>query len=216
MQQSVLLIGAGGFGRLVAMQLYQMGRQVMAVDKDEERIDEILPYVTRAEIGDCTSVDFLQSLGVDNFDVCIVAVGGDFQSSLEASSLLKDLGAHKVVSRAASDIQEKFLLRNGADEVVYPEKQVARWTAIRYTSQHILDYIRLDDTHAIFEVTIPHEWVGKTVGQLDIRRRHHLNIMAVKQHGELNAVVMPDTVLEADMTMLVIGEFETLKKYFKI
>ena len=142
--KSVLLIGLGRFGRHIAMKLNELNHQVMAVDKQESRVDEILPYVTNAQIGDGTNIEFLRSLGVRNFDVCIVAIGDDFQSSLETTSFLKELGAKKIVSRAARDVHAKFLLRNGADEIVYPEKQLANWTAIRYSSDHIFDYIELD------------------------------------------------------------------------
>ena len=153
--KSILLIGLGRFGKHVAMNLHQLGHQVLAVDNVEERVNEVLPYVTSAQIGNSTDAVFLESLGVRNFDVCIVAIGNDFQSSLETTSLLKELGARMVVSRAARDVQEKFLLRNGADEVVYPEKQLAKWTAIRYSADHILDYIELDGDHAMFEVPVP-------------------------------------------------------------
>ena len=135
--KTILLIGLGRFGRHVAMKLNELNHQVMAVDKVEERVDAILPYVTSAQIGDSTSDAFIKSLGVRNFDVCIVAIGDSFQSSLETTSLLKEMGAKKVVARATRDVHAKFLLRNGADEVVYPEKQIANWTAIRYSSDHI-------------------------------------------------------------------------------
>ena len=135
--KSVLLIGLGRFGRHLAMQLNELGHQVMAVDKDEERVNECMPFVTNAQIGDSTRVDFLRSLGVSNYDVCYVTISGDFQNSLETTSLLKELGANYVVSRAERDVQAKFLLRNGADAVAYPEKQLAKWAAIRYTGpQH--------------------------------------------------------------------------------
>lgn len=127
----------------------------MAVDKNEKRVNAVLPFVMNAQIGDATNEEFLESLGVNNFDVCIVAIGDDFQSSLETTSLLKELGAKKVVSRAARDVHAKFLLRNGADEIVYPERQLADWTAIRYTADHILDYIELDSDHAILKLPYP-------------------------------------------------------------
>ena len=146
--KSVLLIGLGNFGMMIAKQIHELGHQVMAVDIDEERVNEALPYATNALIGDSTNANFLASLGVNNFDVCIETIGNNFQSSLETTSLLKELGGKKVVSRANREVQAKFLLRNGADEVVNPEKQIAKWTAIRYTSDHILDYIKLDDNHA--------------------------------------------------------------------
>lgn len=120
--KSILLVGLGRFGRHIAEKLNELGHQVMAVDRKEERVDAILPVVTNAQIGDSTNADFLKSLGIRNFDLCIVAIGDDFQGSLETTSLLKELGAKLVVSRAAGDVQAKFLLRNGADEIVYPEK----------------------------------------------------------------------------------------------
>lgn len=175
--KTILLIGLGRFGRHVAMKLHELNHQVMAVDQDEEKVNRILPYVTSAQIGDSTNEEFLASLGVRNFDVCIVAIGDNFQSSLETASLLKEAGAKKVVARAARDIQAKFLLRNGADEVVYPERQIAVWTAIRYSSDNISDYIALGDDHAIFEIQVPDNWVGKTIGQLDVRKRHHVSIL---------------------------------------
>ena len=214
--KSILLIGLGRFGKHIAMKLRELNHQVMAVDHKETLVQEILPYVTNAQIGDSTNEDFLRSLGIDNYDVCIVAIGNDFQSSLETTSLLKELGAQMVVSRAETDVQEKFLLRNGADEVVYPEKQMARWAAIRYSADHILDYIEIDGDHAIFEVTIPKAWLNKTVGQLDIRKKFNINILAVNENGKMNASVTPETVLTREKTMLVLGESKNLQKFFGI
>ena len=162
--KNILLIGLGRFGKHIALQMNQLGHEVMAVDVNEERVNKVLPFVTNAQIGDSTDAEFLKSLGIGNYDICFVAIGGDFQSSLETTSLLKELGAKLVISRAERDVQEKFLLRNGADKVVYPEKQVAKWASIRYTDDHILDYMEVDASHAIFEVEVPEIWVGKTIG----------------------------------------------------
>lgn len=214
--KSILLIGLGRFGRHVAEQLNALGHEVMAVDRSETRVNDALPFVTNAQIGDSTSEDFLRTLGVDNYDVCIVTIGGDFQSSLETTDLLKELGAKFVVARAERDVQEKFLLRNGANEVVYPEKQVAKWSAIRYSSEHMLDYVELDEEHAIIEVGIPEDWVGRTVGQLDVRKKYNVNIMAVKKGGELTLTITPDTVLTADETLLVLGDYRAMRKCFKL
>lgn len=214
--KSVLLIGLGRFGKHIAYQLAQLGHEVMAVDRREELVNEVLPYVTEARIGDSTNQEFLASLGINNYDVCIVTIADDFQSSLETTSLLKELGAKLVVSRADRDVQEKFLLRNGADVVAYPEKQIAKWVAITFTAEKILDYIELDDEHAIFEVVIPKEWIGKTVGELDIRRKYDINIMAVKENGRLNASITPATLLSEDKTLLVIGQYKAIHKCFKI
>ena len=214
--KSILLIGIGRFGKHIAMDLHRLNHQVMVVDDNEERINELLPYVTNAQIGDSTNRDFLESLGVNNFDVCFVAIGKDFQSSLETTCTLKELGAKLVVSRAASDVHAKFLLRNGADEVIYPEKQIAKWASIRYSSDHILDYIELDESHAIFEVSVPKAWVGKSILQLDVRRKYNINIMGIKQGGRMNVSVSPDTLLTEDITLLVLGEYKALQKCFHL
>ena len=214
--KSILLIGIGRFGKHIAMDLHRLNHQVMVVDDNEERINELLPYVTNAQIGDSTNRDFLESLGVNNFDVCFVAIGKDFQSSLETTCTLKELGAKLVVSRAASDVHAKFLLRNGADEIIYPEKQIAKWASIRYSSDHILDYIELDESHAIFEVSVPKAWVGKSILQLDVRRKYNINIMGIKQGGRMNVSISPDTVLTEDITLMVLGEYKALQKCFHI
>ncbi len=214
--KSVLLIGLGRFGRGVAEKLYELHHQVLAVDKSEERVNEILPLVTDAQIGDATSETFLRSLGVDNFDVCIVTIGEDFQSSLETTSLLKELGAKKVVSRASREVHKKFLLRNGADDVVYPEGQLAAWTAIRHTTEHVLDYIALDSEYAIYDLSVPADWNGKTVGGLDIRRKYNLNILAVRGDGQPSMVVTGDTMLQEDQTILVLGKWKDIQKCFRI
>ena len=214
--KSILLIGLGRFGKHIAMKLRELNHEVMAVDHKEELVQEILPYATGAQIGDSTNEEFLRSLGVDNYDVCIVAIGDDFQSSLETTSLLKELGARMVISRAATDVQEKFLLRNGADEVVYPEKQLAKWTAIRCSADHILDYIEIDSDHAIFEVPIPKGWLGKTVGQLDIRKKYNVNILAIRTGSRLDSFITPDIQLCEGRTLMVMGRYRDLQKCFRL
>ena len=214
--KNILLIGLGRFGKHIAMQLNEMGHEIMAVDINEERVNRILPFVTNAQIGDSTDASFLESLGIGNFDICFVTIGSSFQNSLETTSLLKELGANLVISRAERDVQEKFLLRNGADRVVYPEKQVAKWSSIRYADDHILDYMEVDASHAIFEVAIPDEWIGRSVGELDIRRRYNINILAVKKEREVSVTISVDTVLEADSTLLVLGDYKAIQKFFHI
>lgn len=214
--KSVLLIGLGRFGRHIAEQLNELDHEVMAVDIDEERVNAVLPYVTNAQIGDSTNEDFLRTLGVNNYDVCFVAIGDNFQSSLETTSLLKDLGAKYVVSRAARDVHAKFLLRNGADEIVYPEKQLAKWSAVKFTSEHIFDYIELDSEYAVFEVDVPYNWAGKSIGDLDIRKKHKINIMAIKRNGSLELAISPETRLTATDTLLAIGKYHDIQKCFRI
>lgn len=214
--KTVLLIGLGRFGRHIAAELYNLGHEIMAVDKNEERVNDILPLVTNAQIGDSTNYEFIKSLGINNYDICIVAIGDNFQSSLETTALVKDLGARFVVARANRDVHAKFLLRNGADEVVYPEKQIAKWAAIRYSSNHILDYIELEDGHAMVEVSVPKSWLGKSIGQIDIRKKYDLNIIAVKQNGKMSVSVTPDTVLTQDKSLFVLGEQRKLQKLFQM
>lgn len=214
--KSVLLIGLGRFGRHIAQQLNSLGHEVMAIDHNEERVNKALPFVTNAQIGDSRNEAFLRTLGIPNFDLCIITIASDFQSSLETTSLVKELGGKLVIARAERDVQQKFLLRNGADEVVYPENQIARWMAIRYTSDHVLDYIEIDGDHAIFEIKVPKEWIGKTVGQIDIRRRYNVNIMGVRQNGKMSVSVTPETMLTEDKSLLVVGDYKTLHKCFHI
>lgn len=210
--KSVLIIGLGRFGLHIAQKLYDLGHEVMAVDTNEDRVNAALPFATSAQIGDSTNRDFLSSLGVNNFDACIVAIGDNFQNSLVTTDLLEELGAKKVIARASRGVQEKLLLRNGADEVVYPEKQLAAWTAIRCTSEHILDYIELDDSHSIFEISVPDNWVGKTVLQLDLRKKFGINILGFRENGTLNLTVTPDIVLSRDKSVLILGQQKAIQK----
>lgn len=214
--KTVLLIGLGRFGKHIAMKMNELHHQVMAVDKCEERVETLLPYVTNAQIGDSTNEEFLKSLGVRNFDLCIVTIGSDFQSSLETTSLLKELGAKLVVSRASRDIHAKFLLRNGADEVLYPERQLASWAAIRYTSDHIADYVEIDKDYGIFEVEVPMNWYEKSIRELDIRNRYNVNILGIRRDGKISMNIAPDTQLMKDDAIMVLGKLADVQKCFHI
>ena len=194
--KSILLIGLGRFGRHIAEELNKLGHEVMAVDENEDRVNAVLSIVTNAQIGDSTNAEFLEALGVRNFDVCIVAISGNFQSSLETTSLLKELGAKMVVSRAERDVQAKFLLRYGSD--------------------HVLDYIELDQDHAILEVSVPSAWIGKTVGDINIRKKYSINILGIKRNGIADVNIDSDTVLPGDGTLLVLGEGKALSRCFHI
>ena len=212
---TVLIIGVGQFGSHIAKRMEELRCEVMAVDINEERINEILPHVTNARIGDSTNEEFLRSLGVRDYDVCIVALGGLFQSSLETTSLLKELGAKKVISRATNDVQMKFLLRNGADEVVYPEKQMALRIATRYASDSILDFIHLDNSYSIYEMKVPKEWYGKTLTQIDSRKKYRINVLTIKRNQQV-FIPSPDTEIKTGDIAFVIGELKDIQKCFKI
>ena len=213
--KSVLLIGLGRFGKNIAIQLNKLGHDVLGIDHNEDRVNEAMEIVTDAQIGDSTNELFLRTLGVNNFDICYVTISNDFQSSLETTYLLKELGAKFVVARAERDGQERFLLCNGADRVVYPEKQIAKWAAIRYSSDHIIDYIELDEKHSLYEVAVPNEWVGKNIIQLDVRKKYNVSIIGIKEEDVMNFMIKPETVLAKDMTLLVLGEYKVLQKCFK-
>lgn len=214
--KSILVIGLGRFGRHLADKLNELGHQIMAIDRDEDRVNGVLKIVTSAQIGDSTNKEFLYTLGIDNYDVCFVTISNDFQGSLITTSYLKELGAKLVVARAERDVQKNLLLRNGADEVIYPEEQVANWAAIKYSSNHVLDYIELDADTSIFEVCVPDNWIGKSIGQIDIRRKYKISILAVKENGKMNPSITPETVFTSSMTLFVLGEFKALQKCFKL
>ena len=213
--KSILFIGMGRFGRHCARKLNEMGHEVMAIDTREDRIDTVLPYVTDGLIGNSTQNKFMSTIGVKNFDVCIVAIGDDFQSSLETTALLKDLGAQHVVARAARDVHARFLARNGADEVIYPERQLAEWTAIRYSSNHILDYTPLSEDYAVYEIQIPENWIGKSLAQLDLRRKKKINVFAIKQGDLLITDIHPDLPLKSNQTLMIIGTSKEINKCFQ-
>ena len=211
--KNILLIGAGRFGRYTAQKLNELGHDVMAVDRSEKRIEKVMDYVTSVRIGDAASQDFLETLGIHDYDLCIVAIGDAFLESLEITSLLKEMGAARVISRATSATQEKFLLRNGADYVVFPERQLANWTAIRYTSDNIENYIEVTDGYSIFEVKVPVQWDRKKISEIDVRKRYGINILGIR-NGKMNMNPAHDTVLRKDDTMLVLGRYEDLHRIF--
>ena len=209
--KSVLIIGAGQFGTHIAKRMEELRCEVMAVDINEDCINEIMPYVTNARIGDGTSEAFLRNLGINDYDVCFVTLGRHFQSSLEATSLLSELGAKKVISRATNDVQMKFLLRNGADEVVYPEMQTARRIATKYASDNILDFFPLEKDYYIYELKIPRAWHGRSIVQIDARKKFNINILTIKRRGEV-LVPTAETVIEPDDVAFVLGEFENVQR----
>ena len=213
--KSILLIGMGKFGQYTARKLYELGHDVMVVDKKKKRTDKVMDYVTSARIGNASDRAFLESLGIRNYDLCIVCIGDAFLESLEITSLLKELGAVKVVSRATSGTQEKFLLRNGADAVVFPERQLASWTAIRYSSNRIENYIEVSDGYSNYEVNVPVQWDNKRIDEIDVRRRYGINILGIR-NGSMDMSPSHDTVLRKEETMLVLGRDDQLQSLFRL
>lgn len=210
--KSVLVIGMGRYGRHLARKLQELGNEVMVVDPSEDVIEELSPLFTNAVIGDCRKENVLKSLGVNNFDLCFVATGENFQTSLEITSLLKELGAKCVISKANRDIQAKLLTKIGADETVYPAKEIAEKVAIRYSATNIFDFLPLTEDFSIFEMPIPQCWIGKTINDIDVRKRYKVNIIALKINGELETLPKPDYVFNGSEHIILIGKVSDAKK----
>lgn len=203
--KTVLIIGLGRFGRHLATRMAKLGNEVMVVDQDAEVVEKLLPIVTDGKIGDCTDEEVLRSLGVNNYDICFVCTGSSFQSSLEITDQLKVLGAKKVISKADRDIQAKFLLKNGADEVVYPNRDIAEKMAVRCSMNNVFDYVELSQGYSIYEIPPLPKWVGRTVSEVDIRRQYSLSIISTKKAGKLDMLPGAGHVIEADEHLVVIG-----------
>jgi trk system potassium uptake protein TrkA len=211
--KSVLIIGMGAFGRHLAHKMTELKNDVMIVDKDAAIIEDMSSQVTDAQIGDCTKEDVLRALGVGNFDVCFVTIGDTFQSSLEITSLLKDLGAKYVISKASRDIQAKFLLKNGADEVVYPDKDMAEKLAIRCSANNVLDYFSISSEYSIFEIPIMKSWTGRSIEEINVRKKHHINILLVKNGNKIMTLPKADYIFKEDDLVIVLGKSEDVLKF---
>ncbi len=210
---SVLLIGMGKFGRTLGEQLLNMGDEVMIVDKKEEVINTLAPRYTNALIANCAEADNLRVMDIPSFDVCIVTIGDDFQSSLEITSNLKDLGAKRVISKASTEIQRKFLLREGADEVIYPDRDIAEKLAVRLNSSNVINFIDVDARYSIFEIACPHKWSGKKLIDINPRKKYGMNILTVKKGEEVITSLDGEYVFDAGDQLVVFGDTETILKF---
>lgn len=203
--KTMLVIGLGRFGHHLCKNLSKLGNEVMIIDKEEDKLEDLLPFATTAKVGDCTNEDVLKSLGIGNFDICFVCIGSNFQSSLEITSQLKEMGAKYVVSKASRDIQKKFLLRNGADEVIYPDRDIAEKLAVRHSANHVFDYVELTEEYSIFEIPPLKTWVGKSIRDVDIRAKFHVSILGLKKEGKVKLLPPADYVLVPGEHLMVIG-----------
>lgn len=183
--KSVLIIGMGRMGRHLARKMQELGNEVMVVDKSAAVIESISTTYTDKIIGDCTNRSVIHDLGVDNFDLCFVTIGADFQASLVITSLLKQFGAKMVVSKAKQDIQSDLLRQIGADEIVYPEREIAEKLAVRYNSKNIFDFVRLTSEYSIYEIPVLSSWLGRSVEEVEVRKKYNINIIAVKNGNDL-------------------------------
>lgn len=207
--KSFLVLGLGRFGRHLALKLLEMGNEVMVVDQNEERVAQLASVATAACVGDCQDEQMLASLGVKNFDVCFVCISDDFQASLEATATLKDLGADCVVARADREKQIKFLKKIGADHVIHAEMDTAHRAAMRFSASNVFEYFELSPSYAVFEIETPEEWVGKTVAEVDVRRRYNVNILGLKAGGEVVPMLDPAYRFRADKHLIIAGDKNT-------
>lgn len=203
--KSILIIGLGRFGHHLCKNMAEMGNEVMAIDKEEEAAADLLDIATSVKVGDCTNEEVLRSLGVGNFDLCFVCIGSNFQSSLEITSQVKELGAKHVVSKANRDIQAKFLLRNGADEVFYPDRDIAERAAVKYSANHVFDYFELSKDYSIFEIQPKKSWIGHTIAEADIRAAYHVSIFGIRKEDELVVLPRTDYLMKEEDHLMVVG-----------
>lgn len=210
--KSILIIGLGRFGQHLCEDLCELGNDVMAVDQDESRLDSVSSIVTDAKIGDCTNEDVLRSLGVSNFDVVFVCIGTNFQSSLECTSLVKELGAKKVVSKANRDIHAKFLLRNGADEVIYPDRDIAVRTAARFSSDNVFDYMELNDEFTVCEIAPMKKWINKTLSELSLPKKYGISVLGTKMNSRTKVALSGSDIIHEGEHLLIAGNWESIAK----
>lgn len=211
--RSVLIIGLGRFGKTLAAKFFELGNDVMVVDNNEDNIREFMQYAVNAKIADCTKQEALESLGVRNFDICFVCIGSNFQASLEITSQLKEMGAKKVVSKASTNIHAKFLGRNGADEVVYPERDRAEKLAVQYSLSNIFDYTEISSDTGIYEIPILDSWDNHSILELNIRNKYKINILAIKKDEEVVSMPGADYVFSHGDHVLVLGKQRDMEKY---
>lgn len=213
--KSILIIGLGRFGTHLCQEMSRLDNEIMIVDRNEEKLEDLLPLVVSAKIGDCTNEKVLKSLGVGNFDICFVCIGNNFQSSLEVTSQLKELGAKYVVSKANRDIHAKFLLRNGADEVIYPDRDIAEKVAVRFSANQVFDYVELGNGYSIYEIAPLTEWLGKSIQEINVRAAYSTNIVGVMVDGNMKLTPGPDYIFHRGEHLMVLGHQRDIEKIVK-
>ena len=204
--KSVLVIGMGVLGRHLARKVAEFGNEVLILDENEDVIQELSQEFPNAIAGDCTSEGVLRSLGVSNFNYCFVTVGEDFYDTLEITTILKELGAKYVITKAKKNRQADFLKKIGADAVFYPEEDMAESLAIKYTVDNIYDNFELTEEYSVFEMPILKEWEGKTIANIDLRDMHNIHIIAVKKGVELIPTPKSSYAFEEGDMIFVIGK----------
>lgn len=210
--KSILIIGLGRFGRHMAQTFIENGHEVLAIDDSEERADAAVGQIQQIIIGDARDERFMESLGIKDFDLAVIAIGDNFQTVLEITVLLKDLGCKYIVARASRDVHKKLLLRNGADYVVYAEREIAERLAIKFGADNIFDYIELTPEIGIYEIAIPRSWIGKSILELSIRTKYHISVLATKKDTHIFPLPHPNHVFKAEESLMVMGTMEDVNR----
>ena len=211
-KKTFLIIGMGTFGHHLCRELAKQNCEIMVVDAVAEAVEDVLNLVVSAKVGDCTNAEVLRSFGVADFDACFECVSSDFKNSLQITSLLKELGARKVICKANDDIHKKFLLRNGADQVIYPEKEAATSLAVSESSDDIFDCIPLTADYSIYELKVPDRWVGKSIAELSVRKEYRLNILALLTETGIQPMPEASHVFREEEHLMVMGLVEDVRR----
>lgn len=214
--KSMLIIGLGDFGHHLCTQLVHMKNEVMIIDKDENAVDDLKGIVNSSLIADCTSRKVLEKIGVNNFDMCFVCIDSDFKSSLIIVDSLKELGARYIVCQTDNHTLSKFLLANGANEIIYPNRDSAVRCAVKYSSEHIFDYVNLTAEYSIYEISPIRDWIGKTILESKIREKYDTYIIGVtSEDGITKMMPSPNTILCATDHLMVLAHEKTIQLLLK-
>lgn len=210
--KSFLLIGMGRFAHYLCRELAALDNEIVIADVDENKMSDLLDCVVSAKIGDCTRRDVLATFGVNNFDACFVCIGSNFQNSLQVTDLLKEMGARRVISRATTDIHAKFLRRSGADDIVFPDRDTSERIAVSASNDSIFDYFELSEDLAVYEISVPRRWLGHTIGEVNVRAKYNVNILAYKQDGAMITVSSPAYRFREEEHLMVLGKREDIDR----
>ncbi|MDP4132393.1 MAG: TrkA family potassium uptake protein [Bacillota bacterium] len=215
MKKSIIIFGLDNLGRHLAQTFSEHGNDVLAIDIEETKINEYANATFDAHLGDATMKEFVEELGVNEVDLCFVTLGDRFKESLECVDLLKSLDAKKIIARAHDDSHAKFLCMAGADKVVYAEKELAESMAVAYSANNVFEYISLSNDYGIYDVAIPDSWVGKTIAEIDVRRKYEINIIGFKREQIFIPVSNPNHVFIAEEQLTIVAEFSNVSKIIK-
>lgn len=207
-----VVIGCGRFGSSVAKTLCKLGYDVLAIDKDPDKVQEIAEYVTHAVQADANDENALRTIGIRNFDVAVVTIGSDIQASIMGTLLVQELGIKKVIAKAQNELHAKVLYKIGAHKVIFPERDMGIRVAHNLVSSNILDVIEFAPDYSIIEVIAKEEWTNKSLKELKLPNEYGVSVMAIKSGDDLNISPYAEDVIRRGDTLIVIGDNASLKK----